>query len=536
MKPIAVLWSGLVAFPLPALAQTVEYSTNSDGVVYSSTVYDTASTTSTDPYATTSTDYTSGSAYPSSTLSSSPMTGSTYVSTTATDASSPTTLPAIQTVPFTGQALLVGTCNIPQFTILAFPDGGSLEVPLIGCSDDRPDCCPSLNLTQFEPEQTGSASASGEGSEDEDHPTTSWTGTTPSPTPTGVISLLSKAPLTVCPNDMKDLDPVCCPIGFSQYGQSIVGNLPCVSSLTTTVYSPDASVLASITSAISVSMAAASTTSTPTVSVIINQVFALGLPCADDEGEESEEATHLSNGAKAGIGAGAGVLALLLIGGLWACLAVRHRRRGRMRKLEAAATEAGGPIRPGAAQDKKQGGAYGASSAEPKHMSVATTVTPGSPALVQHPGYGSGMAGYQHPHPHGYGPAFGYTQPPPQPNVMMHQNQAYHVSPSPPPVYGYGPHYNEAAGPNANPLGIFQGAPGLVAHGGQTNPSPVYPVEIDAGELKPNLSPGILSRCSDTHSQVTSTTAVNSTSLGAGAAELGSDTYSDRGPQSQNWA
>lgn len=61
------------------------------------------------------------------------------------------------------------------------------------------------------------------------------------------------------------------PIGFSTYGQSIVGNLPCVQTVTTTVYSPDPSVLASITSVISASMVAASSIATPTISVIVNE-------------------------------------------------------------------------------------------------------------------------------------------------------------------------------------------------------------------------------------------------------------------------
>jgi hypothetical protein len=108
-------------------------------------------------------------------------------------------------------------CGIPQFTIINFPDGGYLEVPLIGCSDDRPECCPSLNFTEFKPSQTGgdgdgdasaSSSSSSTGaattaspssSDDDGNETPSWTGTTPSPTPTGVVSMLSEAPLTVCP-------------------------------------------------------------------------------------------------------------------------------------------------------------------------------------------------------------------------------------------------------------------------------------------------------------------------------------------------
>jgi hypothetical protein len=83
--------------------------------------------------------------------------------------------------------------------MLTFPDGGSIEVPLVGCSDDRPECCPSLSFTTREPEETGSSSESSSTESESEEPSTSWTATTPSPLPTGVISMLSKAPLTVCP-------------------------------------------------------------------------------------------------------------------------------------------------------------------------------------------------------------------------------------------------------------------------------------------------------------------------------------------------
>jgi hypothetical protein len=72
-------------------------------------------------------------------------------------------------------------------------------------------------------------------------------------------------------------------------------------------------VLASISSAVAATISAKSTTAA--VSVIINQVFALSLPCGDDSGP-----TGLSTGAKAGIGVGAGIGGLILIGlALWFC-------------------------------------------------------------------------------------------------------------------------------------------------------------------------------------------------------------------------
>jgi hypothetical protein len=56
-----------------------------------------------------------------------------------------------------------------------------------------------------------------------------------------------------------------------------------------------------------ISAVAATVSATATVSVIINQVYALGLPCAD------ESTRGLSTGARAGIGVGAGVGGLLLL-------------------------------------------------------------------------------------------------------------------------------------------------------------------------------------------------------------------------------
>ncbi|OQV05293.1 hypothetical protein CLAIMM_10059 [Cladophialophora immunda] len=465
----------LLVFPFVALAQSVVYTTDSNGNAYTTTVY---------------------------------TSGSTYDGATTSSYSTPTSVPAIQTVPFTGQALLVGTCNVARFTLLTFPDGGTIEVPLVGCSDDRPECCPSLNFTKSEPEETGSASTSATESSDEGdghESTTSWTGTTPSPTPTGIVSMLSNAPLTICPSDMVDIDPVCCPIGFTTYGQSIIGNLPCVSTLTTTL-SPDSAVLASITSMVSASLVAQSetATTTPTVNVIVNQVWALGLPCADDEegGEEGGDHTHLSTGAKVGIGVGVGVAVLLLIGFLWACLAVRHRRRAKMRKLEAANTAAGGPIRP-------ESGAYAAARENPKHISVATNMAPspamGSPNMMQqqHP-YGSPT--------HGFSPAFGYAAPQSQPPQMMQVQDAYgnpygiQALPQGYPPMGY-PQQSQSPPPPFYPSG------GSYGQAGQYKDAPAEVAGDEVRHFSPHRESTGFS-ASDTRSQVTSTTAVGSSQPG----------------------
>ena len=124
--------------------------------------------------------------------------------------------PAFPTVPYTGQSILVGTyawfvtvlwdmadhsrCTLPQYTMLYFPDGGSLEAPLIGCSDDRPECCP--GIVNSPPPASSTAATE---SREEEQSTTSWTATATSPTPTGVVSALSQNPLSICPRYSHDL-------------------------------------------------------------------------------------------------------------------------------------------------------------------------------------------------------------------------------------------------------------------------------------------------------------------------------------------
>jgi hypothetical protein len=57
------------------------------------------------------------------------------------------------------------------------------------------------------------------------------------------------------------------------------------------------------------------------------QVFALGLPCADDDDDGKKEHEGLSTGAKAGIGAGVGAGVLLAIAlGVWICIRIRRRK------------------------------------------------------------------------------------------------------------------------------------------------------------------------------------------------------------------
>jgi hypothetical protein len=82
-----------------------------------------------------------------------------------------------------------------------------------------------------------------------------------------------------------------------------------------------------------VSAVAMTASSMATVSVIINEVYALGLPCADESDDESKDEGGLSTGAKAAIGVGAGVGGLLLLG-LFFFLGICVQRRARRRKSE----------------------------------------------------------------------------------------------------------------------------------------------------------------------------------------------------------
>ena len=98
-------------------------------------------------------------------------------------------------------------------------------------------------------------------------------------------------------------------------------------------------VLASISSAVAATISAKSTTAA--VSVIINQVFALSLPCGPYANNASTS-TGLSTGAKAGIGAGAGAGALILITlAIWFCVVRPKLRQSRDARTQPTATDPG---------------------------------------------------------------------------------------------------------------------------------------------------------------------------------------------------
>jgi hypothetical protein len=168
--------------------------------------------------------------------------------------------------------------------------------------------------------------------------------------------------------------------GYSLYGQAIVGQTPCYTVISTTISVPQ-TVLASITSAVAATISVKSTTAA--VSVIINQVFALSLPCGDDGGDnggDNSESTGLSAGAKAGIGVGAAVGGLILLGlALWFCR-LTHKRRQKKKSEEARmASSTTGPQYGGAPDQMYENKQYPTFPPRSPQPSYAVPFGPGSP-------------------------------------------------------------------------------------------------------------------------------------------------------------
>jgi len=81
--------------------------------------------------------------------------GTTASSNTRATGSSTGVVVAVPTEKsFTGQALLASTCLTAKWTAFPMPSNVVLEIPLVGCANDRLDCCPSL-LSSATAESTG---------------------------------------------------------------------------------------------------------------------------------------------------------------------------------------------------------------------------------------------------------------------------------------------------------------------------------------------------------------------------------------------
>lgn len=160
-----------------------------------------------------------------------------------------------------------------------------------------------------------------------------------------------------------------------------------------------------------------------------------------------------------------------------------------MKALQDANTAAGGPIRP-------ESTAYTANQADAKHMSVATTLSPGM---------GSPMM-QQQQQGHSFSPAFGYGAPQMQ---QYPQDPSYGIHPLPAPM-GY-PVSNASYPPSQSPPPPFYPSP--YDHTGQSQGVGVYkppPAEVAGDDVVQHHRRSLQhqSGLSDTLSQTTSSTAV----------------------------
>ncbi|KIW63443.1 hypothetical protein PV04_10278 [Phialophora macrospora] len=86
---------------------------------------------------------------------------------------------------YAGAPLMTGSCTVPHFAIVTDPVGRVTEFPEVGCSPDRPDCCPF---------------------------------------PDGLNAVISR-----CPQDYFTTANACCPLGYQIYYTNIGWETPCYS-------------------------------------------------------------------------------------------------------------------------------------------------------------------------------------------------------------------------------------------------------------------------------------------------------------------
>ncbi|KAK4102807.1 hypothetical protein N658DRAFT_324595 [Parathielavia hyrcaniae] len=196
--------------------------------------------------------------------------------------------------------LLRAECSATDFTLV---DAGSTVyyAGFMGCVKDRPECCPWAVATATATAQDNDRVY--------DFPT---------PVDDGLARLPS------CADDYYSISGGCCPTGFWPFTKEIGGITPCWSSVRT-VDPPTLTVEED-----------AQTKDKPT-SAVINIVWAMRYPVDDSSGGKG-----LSTAAKAGIGAGAGVAAIL-IGGLAICLWRSRRKNKKLAEAQSAAPPAMAP-------------------------------------------------------------------------------------------------------------------------------------------------------------------------------------------------
>lgn len=205
----------------------------------------------------------------------------TAVVTSALPTSNPITHSRLPPYSGQGRPLLSGYCITPEFTLLPGPQSTIVYyVAVIGCIDDKPDCCPFPVATST---------------------VTSTTTVTDLGFPLPVSP--TQSTLTICPDDYHTVNSVCCPSGYLLLNATLGGIMPCYISLTTDLVFPPIYVTENLLS----------TSSTPTVitttAAIPNMYIAQPYPV--------NPPSKLSTSAKAGIGAGCGIAVLIITVLLW---------------------------------------------------------------------------------------------------------------------------------------------------------------------------------------------------------------------------
>ncbi|KAK0655116.1 hypothetical protein B0T16DRAFT_450855 [Cercophora newfieldiana] len=249
---------------------------------------------------------------------------------------------------YSGGELLKGECTKTDFTLV---DAGSTVyfAGFNGCNGERPECCPWPVATT-----SAATTAGGTNQDTGNHIGFDF----PQPQDSNQATLAS------CADDYYSISGGCCPVGYWLFTTEVGGQTPCYSSMNRVATPP------TLTAGLEGNP---TDTSKPT-SAVVNIVWSMRYPVVDQSG-------GLSTAAKAGIGAGGGVAAIL-IGVLAICL---WRSRRKNKKLEA--------------EKKLNGGA--AASIPPQGPQQPPMMQQAAIPNGQYTQYPQGMAPFPDPSRHG---------------------------------------------------------------------------------------------------------------------------------------
>ncbi|KAH7077795.1 hypothetical protein BKA63DRAFT_272211 [Paraphoma chrysanthemicola] len=193
-------------------------------------------------------------------------------------------------------AILNGYCATPEYAIINGPT--AYWAPVVGCVRSKSDCCP---FDIASPTAVGAAAAVDTGV-----PAFGGASDSNGGFPSAVSP--AQATLSKCPSDYHSIGNGCCPSNYFPWTTALGGQTPCYSTLASAMTPPP------------ISANIPSNPSTPT-SAIVNVVYAMQYPLV---APTPVPKSGLQTSAKIGIGAGAGVAALIF--GLLTFLLLRKHR------------------------------------------------------------------------------------------------------------------------------------------------------------------------------------------------------------------